>query len=177
MESLLITDRRTDHVFNHIKDAGVNLDSSLQILFGWNNHDVECQMHLERCCASFQSKMSRSLFLLWETHQISVGFNSLEPSDAIWRQRTRSTLAQVMACCLPAPSHYLNQCWLIMNLMLWHPPGNNYIEIYQNISSINEFENYNFTIITASPRGQWVKASITNYTYIKRMGYNTHPYQ
>ena len=23
-----------------------------------------------------------------------------------------STLAQVMACCLTAPSHYLNQCWL-----------------------------------------------------------------
>ena len=24
-------------------------------------------------------------------------------------------LAQVMACCLMAPSHYLNQCWLIIN--------------------------------------------------------------
>ena len=27
-----------------------------------------------------------------------------------WRQRSGSTLAQVMACCLTAPSHYLNQC-------------------------------------------------------------------
>ena len=35
--------------------------------------------------------------------------NSLWPSDAIWRQGPRSTLAQVMACCLTAPSHYLNQ--------------------------------------------------------------------
>ena len=42
--------------------------------------------------------------------------NSLWPSDAIWRQRFRSTLAQVMACCLTAPSHYLNQCWLIIIL-------------------------------------------------------------
>ena len=33
--------------------------------------------------------------------------NSLWPSDAIWRQGTRSTLVQVMACCLTAPSHYL----------------------------------------------------------------------
>ena len=41
--------------------------------------------------------------------------NSLGPIDAIWRQKTGSTLAQVMACCLTAPSHYLNQCWLIIS--------------------------------------------------------------
>ena len=41
--------------------------------------------------------------------------NSLWPSDAIWQQRSGSTLAQVMACCLTAPSHYLKQCWLIIN--------------------------------------------------------------
>ena len=29
-------------------------------------------------------------------------FNSLWPSDAMWRQRSGSTLAQVMACCLTA---------------------------------------------------------------------------
>ena len=34
--------------------------------------------------------------------------NSLWPSDAIWRHGSGSTLAQVMACCLTAPSHYLN---------------------------------------------------------------------
>ena len=31
------------------------------------------------------------------------------PSDVIWWYRYGSTLAQVMACCLTAPSHYLNQ--------------------------------------------------------------------
>ena len=36
---------------------------------------------------------------------------SLGPSDAIWRQRSGSTVAQEMACCLTAPSHYLNQCY------------------------------------------------------------------
>ena len=41
--------------------------------------------------------------------------NSLWPSDAIWWQISGSTLAQVMACCLTAPSHYLNQCWLIIS--------------------------------------------------------------
>ena len=39
--------------------------------------------------------------------------NSLWPSDAITWQGTESTLAQVMAWCRQAPSHYLNQCWLI----------------------------------------------------------------
>ena len=44
--------------------------------------------------------------------QIDSLLYSLWPSDVIWRQGSSSTLAQVMACCLTAPSHYLNQCWL-----------------------------------------------------------------
>ena len=42
----------------------------------------------------------------------------LWPCDAIWRHRSGSTLAQVMACCLTAPSHYLYQCWLFIKV-LW----------------------------------------------------------
>ena len=38
-----------------------------------------------------------------------LSVNSFWPCDAIWWHRSRSTLAQVMACCLMAPSHYLNQ--------------------------------------------------------------------
>ena len=33
----------------------------------------------------------------------------------IWWYRSGSTLAQVMACCLTAPSHYLNQYWILIN--------------------------------------------------------------
>ena len=33
----------------------------------------------------------------------------------IWRDRYGSITAQVMACCLTAPSHYLNQFWLIIS--------------------------------------------------------------
>ena len=47
-------------------------------------------------------------------------FNPLGPSDAIWRWWCWSTLVQAMACCLTAPSHYLNQCWLIISKVLWH---------------------------------------------------------
>ena len=46
--------------------------------------------------------------------------NSLWPGDPIWRHGTRSTLAQVKACCLTAPSLYLNQCWLIIGEVPWH---------------------------------------------------------
>ena len=48
-------------------------------------------------------------------------FNSLWSSDAIilatliW-----DILVQVMSCCLTAPSHYLNQYWLIISTMWWH---------------------------------------------------------
>ena len=52
----------------------------------------------------------------------------LGPSDAIWRQRSGSTLAQVMDCCLPAPSHYyMNQCWLILRKGQWHSSDDNFI--------------------------------------------------
>ena len=58
---------------------------------------------------------------------IRISFNSLGPSDAIWRHKSGSTLAQVMACCLTAPSHYLNQCWLIISKVLWHSSEGNFI--------------------------------------------------
>ena len=40
--------------------------------------------------------------------------NSWWCNDVTWRYRSGSTLAQVMAWCLIAPSHYLNQWWLII---------------------------------------------------------------
>ena len=43
---------------------------------------------------------------------------ALRPSDVIWQQGTRSKLAQVMACCLTAPSRYLDQPWLIISEVL-----------------------------------------------------------
>ena len=50
----------------------------------------------------------------------SMLFNSLWPSDTVCQHRTWSSLVQVMACSQTAPSHYLNQCWLIISEVLWH---------------------------------------------------------
>ena len=50
---------------------------------------------------------------------------------AIWRQRSGSTFAQVMACCLTAPSHYLNQCRLIISEVQWHSYQGNFTKMSQ----------------------------------------------
>ena len=73
------------------------LNQNTKVFFHWNaSENVVCEM------AAFRPGGDK-----W-------------PSDAIWRHRSRSTLAQVMACCLTAPSHYLNQCWLIISKFLWY---------------------------------------------------------
>ena len=58
-------------------------------------------------------------------------FSSLWPSNAIWHQRSCSALVQVMASCLMAPSHYLDQCWLTI---LWLSFQGN---VYLNTQDIN----------------------------------------
>ena len=71
-----------------------------------------------------------------------IYINSLRPSDAIWRHWSGSTWAQVMAYCLTAQSHYLNQCWLNINGVLWYLPYNNFTDSAWDISSWFEFQNY-----------------------------------
>ena len=84
------------------------------------------------CAKSWSDWMSRYIWLLI----------SLWPSDAIWQQRSGSTLAQVMACCLTAPSHYLNQCWHIISKVQWHPSESNFTRDTSAISHWNYLENY-----------------------------------
>ena len=68
--------------------------------------------------------------------------NSLWPSDAKLQHLSRSTLAQIMAYCLMAPSHYLNQCWFLMNKVLQHSPEGNFRVSAKATILYNEFENY-----------------------------------
>ena len=91
--------------------------------------------------------------------------NSLRPGDTIWH-RTRSTLAQVMACCLTAPSHYLNQCWLIISKVHWHSYEGNLTQDTLAINHLHYLENYLSKLSFKSPRGQWVDS-------ILRLGTNT----
>ena len=64
---------------------------------------------------------------LWKWHVVSKSLkrlfrklthilkNSLMPYDTRWHQGYSFTLVQVMACCLAAPTHYLNQYWSLRN--------------------------------------------------------------
>ena len=71
-----------------------------------------------------------------------VVINSLRPRDAIWQYRSGSTLAQVMAWCRTAPSHYLNQCWLIISKVLWCLCEDNFARETSAINHQNYLENY-----------------------------------
>ena len=88
--------------------------------------------------------------------------NTLRPSDTIWWHRIWSTLGQVMACCLTAPSHYLNQCWLIISEVKWPSTKGNFtkrhlshqwlkwaLHFHSNIPGFNELSN----IISGGERG------------------------
>ena len=85
--------------------------------------------------------------------------NSLWPSDDIWRHRIWSTLAQVMACCLMAPSHYLKQFWPIISKVQSHSSGNHFTKDTSAINHWDQFENYFSKFSFKSPRGQWVNPS------------------
>ena len=65
---------------------------------------------------------------------------SLRPIDAIWWHKSWSALAQVMAWCLMAPSHYLNQCWLED---YWYPSQGN---VTEKLHKIYAGKNYYFRL-------------------------------
>ena len=99
---------------------------------------------------------------------------TLGPSDAIWRCRSGSTMAQVMACCLTAPSHYLNQCWLIINKVHWHSYKDN---LTLDALAINHFyylENHLSKFSFKSPGGQWIKHDFSDTWTPSQM--STHTY-
>ena len=62
---------------------------------------------------------------------------------SLWH-RSQSTLAHVMACCLMAPSHYLNQFKLIISKVQWHSSEGNFARDAPAINHWNKFENSYF---------------------------------
>ena len=73
--------------------------------------------------------------------------------------RSGSTMTKVMACCLMAPSHYLNQCWYIISRVMCHSPKGNNSRNAHEINHHNSLEIYTSNIKVTSPRGQWVNIS------------------
>ena len=61
-----------------------------------------------------------------------------------------------MACCLTAPSHYLNKCWLIISKVEWHSSKGKFARDNSATNHWNYLENDVLKISLKSPRGQWV---------------------
>ena len=74
----------------------------------------------------------------WFRRSVWPGLYSLWASDTILRHGSGSTLAQVMACWLTAPSHYLNQCWLIINGVLWYSQFHKKCLRYQSVNWVGK---------------------------------------
>ena len=90
---------------------------------------------------------------LFSWNEFSVTVNSLWSSDAIWHHETWSRLVQVMAWCLMAPSHYLNEFWLILSKVLHHSREGNFTGNVQYICLWHEFKNYWLRSQTQLPAG------------------------
>ena len=94
------------------------------------------------------------------------GINSSQPAWwCYWCHRSGSTMSHVMACCLMAPSHYLDQCLFIIDEVLWHSPEGNFMRDTQAVFLWYEGENYKFHNTTASSRDQWVKLLTKPWSY------------
>ena len=71
------------------------------------------------------------------------------------------TLLQVMSCCLVAPSHYLNHCWLIISDNLLHSHESNLKANAKATILCNEFKNFTFKIMPHLPGGnEWMAITV-----------------
>ena len=85
---------------------------------------------------------------------MSYLMNSLWPRDASWWNRSGTTLAQVMVCCLTATSHYLDQCWIIIS-------SAQVPHLYKNTSAINHWNKLENHLLDfhSNLRGQFIKTT------------------
>ena len=61
--------------------------------------------------------------------------NPLCPGNTIWRHKSGSALASVMACCLTTPNRSVNQGWLFTYKVLWLSRKTNYTGSALDINS------------------------------------------
>ena len=76
---------------------------------------------LRLCSANHRPGYWSNLPCDWPSTAWAYSEQGIENGPRSW-----STLAQVMACCLTAPSHHLNKFWFIIKCALWHSPESNF---------------------------------------------------
>ena len=78
-----------------------------------------------RYCMYFVS-LKVCLIFLYIFIPYSARFNSLWPSNAIWWHSSGSTLTQIIACWLMAPSHCMHPLSLVISKVHWHSSVGNF---------------------------------------------------
>ena len=104
---------------------------------------------------------------LWP-HRIFI-FNSLRPSDAYMRQQTNQHWLRYWLVAWSAPSHYLNQCWNIVNWTLRNKVERNF-NLNSNISSKKMFSKMS----SGNLRPICLGLSVLTYeqrTFLRDLGY------
>ena len=136
-----------------------------QLLWHVQNKKFIGSLYFTRGWCIFTKKKDYKLINhLWngiDSINISV-INALWPHDALWQQRSGSTLPQVMVLCRHARwhqaiAHYQNQCWLIISTVLWYSSEGIMIRRSENTNQWSKTENGNLKIASWSPRDQWVQ--------------------
>ena len=106
----------------------------------YNKYDIH--VYIKIACYKSPNQQTKPM-------QSVVFFNSLWLINLIWRHRTGSTLTQIIAWCLLAPSNYLNQCWLLIEEALWYPHESNLTASAQ-VTMMYKFDNVSFKNDTTS---------------------------
>ena len=120
--------KMTSHEFEALRNlSGYDLNRNKNDLNA-NETDFIHTSHVEKC------------------QTFHPGFNELTHCGLAtpYGKRSGSTLAHVMVCCLTAPSHYLNQCWLIISKVLWHSSEGIIMRRSEDTNQKNKIENYIF---------------------------------
>ena len=148
--------RYTKGIFHFRRNLQIKLQPILHPLQFHYSSDPSLS-YLVRCLNNWYvlHEILKTMCLL-KSNQLKTIFmaqtlKKLWPCDAIWRHRSMSILAQVMACCLMPPSHYLDQCWLMVSEVLWQSPDSNFTENTKDIYLWNEFEIYSFETVVKTP--------------------------
>ena len=111
---------------------------------------------ISKWCEHFTRSLTGLIFCGDKTSYRILGWALLIfnlSGDAIWPY-IRYFGEHYLACqCLTAPSHYLNQCGLIINGGLWQPPKINFTWCAPDINSYHEFKKHPCKTTYISVRG------------------------
>ena len=110
----------------------------------------------QRSLRQFLTAGLRQLFcLIRRTHRSAV--NVTTPVETLPIKNVRSHADSGQIAHVTAPSHYLNQCCLIISKVLWYSSEDIIIRRFEDTNQQSKIEDYIFKITLRSPRGQWVK--------------------